>query len=78
MIKHIIMTKNGLESKELTPVKAIRHKCMECSNWQYIEVKTCQMDDCPLFPYRLGKNPSIKMTEKQKEIATKNFVKGKK
>ena len=67
MIKHRIKTKDGYEVKELSPVRAIRHKCMECSNWQYSEVKTCHMTDCPLYPYRLGKNPGINLTDDQRE-----------
>lgn len=39
------------------PVKAIREKCLECSNGQSSEVKYCPVEKCPLFPYRLGKNP---------------------
>jgi len=42
---------------ELTPLKAIRKKCMECSNHSTKEVRLCPIKDCPLWPYRLGKNP---------------------
>ena len=44
----------------LTPVKTIRAKCLECSGGQPSEVRNCQIPECPLFPFRLGKNPNRK------------------
>jgi hypothetical protein len=41
--------------KRLTPLKAIRAKCMECSNMKYKEVELCPCDDCPLYAYRFGR-----------------------
>lgn len=43
--------------KVLTPVKAIRAKCMDCSNQQWSEVKRCPVVKCPLYPWRMGKRP---------------------
>ena len=43
-----------------TPVKAIRAKCLECSNYQPKEVRNCLITDCPLYPFRMGKNPNRK------------------
>jgi hypothetical protein len=31
---------------------------LECSNGSPLEVKECPIDDCPIYPYRLGKNPA--------------------
>jgi len=42
----------------LTPLKAIRAKCMDCSNNQPSEVRHCNILECALFPYRFGKNPN--------------------
>lgn len=36
-IVHKILTKDGIKEKTLTPIKAIRAKCMQCSNWQHSE-----------------------------------------
>ena len=47
-------------SNVLTPVKAIRAKCLECSNHHLKDIRGCLVTDCPLFPYRLGKNPNRK------------------
>lgn len=39
------------------PVKAIRAKCIDCCMGQLLEVKLCTAEGCPLYPFRLGKNP---------------------
>lgn len=49
-----------MEEKKLTPMKAIRAKCLDCCCWQANEVKLCQVKDCPLYIYRMGHNPSRK------------------
>lgn len=41
----------------ISPLKAIREKCLECSCGQTNEVRLCPIDRCPLYPYRFGKNP---------------------
>ena len=43
--------------KELTPLKAIRVKCLDCCVGSSYEVRICHISDCPLHPYRFGKNP---------------------
>jgi hypothetical protein len=44
--------------KKITPLKAIRLKCKEdcCANDRKSWVN-CDIEDCALFIYRLGKNP---------------------
>ena len=45
----------------LTPMKAIKTKCLEdCCAGQESEWKNCPITTCPLYPYRLGKNPNRK------------------
>ena len=44
----------------VTPIKAIRAKCLECSNGQLSEIRECVIPDCPLYPFRMGKNPNRK------------------
>lgn len=41
--------------KKLTPLKAIRARCLDCHGNQVKEVRECPHSDCPLFPYRMGK-----------------------
>ena len=66
------------EQKTLTPVKAIRAKCIECSGGNRSEADRCQIKDCPLYAYRRGKNPNRKprvMTEEQRERMRENLEK---
>lgn len=42
----------------MTPMKAIRAKCLDCCCGQQAEVRECPAGDCPLHRYRFGKNPS--------------------
>ena len=46
--------------KKLTPMRAIRAKCIDCMCGSANEVKLCPSDDCSLYSYRFGKNPSRK------------------
>lgn len=41
----------------LTPIKAIRAKCLSCCCDSVKEVRECTVKDCPLYPYRMGKRP---------------------
>ena len=50
----------------LTPLKAIRKRCLDCSDG-FEEVKNCAcyenkgaIEKCPLHPYRFGKRPKEK------------------
>lgn len=45
---------------KITPLKAIRAKCLDCCVGQPSEVRKCTDEDCALFPYRFGHNPSRK------------------
>lgn len=62
----------------LTPLRAIRAKCMDCVCGQSLEVKLCPCDGtqstyCPLYPYRLGRGPKREMTEAQRQASANNF-----
>ena len=41
----------------LTPLKAIRTRCLECAPTKP-EIKNCEFTNCPLHPYRMGKGNS--------------------
>ena len=43
---------------KLTPLKAIRAKCLDCSGDSWAEVEQCVIPECPLYPYRFGKRPA--------------------
>jgi hypothetical protein len=42
----------------LSPLKAIRAKCLDCCAEQPSEVRLCPSENCPLWPYRMGHNPN--------------------
>ena len=44
--------------KRLTPMKAIRAKCIDCCCGSLKEVRLCQCYDCPLYDLRFGKRRS--------------------
>ncbi len=43
--------------KVLTPIKAIKAKCKDCSGGSVQEARLCQAFECPIWPYRNGKRP---------------------
>ncbi len=47
-------------AKRLTPIKAIRANCIECSGGSLREVRECHITDCALWPYRMGTHPERK------------------
>lgn len=56
----------------MTPMKAIRAKCLDCCCGSAMEVELCPCKDCSLYTYRFGKNPNIKartLTEEQRQAA---------
>lgn len=53
----------------MTPMKAIRAKCLDCCCGSSNEVRLCTAESCALHPFRLGKNPyraKRELTEEQK------------
>lgn len=59
---HIVRYAKGMKDSEcpaidLTPIKAIRAKCLDCVGGGWSDVKYCHVIDCPLYPYRMGKRP---------------------
>ena len=61
-----------------TPVKAIKAKCLDCCCGDRNEVKECTAKDCPLWSFRLGKNPNRAprvLTEEQRKAAGERLAK---
>ena len=65
------------KSSKLTPIKAIRLQCKECYGFSpsyFADIEDCPSELCPLFPFRHGKDPSLKgraRSQKQKDSAEK-------
>lgn len=53
--------------KRVTPLRAIRAKCLDCMCGSSNEVALCPSEDCPLFNFRYGKNPNINLSEEERE-----------
>jgi hypothetical protein len=61
---------------KLTPLKAIKKHCLECSGYEKKEVRECKITDCVLFTYRLGSNPNREgCTIKKNTASTISFEK---
>jgi len=45
---------------KLTPLKAIRIKCLDCQGGSPKGVRICVDQNCSFFIYRFGKNPNRK------------------
>ena len=59
------------------PIKAIRHKCLDCCGHSPQDVKDCHIVECTLHPFRLGKNPYRTprvMSDEQRAAATERFA----
>lgn len=52
------MEKTESHDLPLRPLKAIRAKCLDCMCDQQAEVRRCPVNDCPLWPYRMGHRPA--------------------
>lgn len=72
------------EVRENTNVlRAIKLKCLDCSTYNINEIKECPVKNCPLYPFRLGKNPfrkrelseeeRNKLSERMKNIKRNNL-----
>ena len=62
--------------KTLSPLKAIRAKCLDCCADQPKEVRLCPCEDCPLYSYRDGRDPARLnlLTETQRTDAAERMI----
>ena len=58
-------------SENTNPLRAIKLKCLDCSTYNINEIKECPVKKCPLYPFRLGKNPFRKKKELSEEERNK-------
>ena len=66
---------------QTNPVKAIRDWCLQCSGDSYNNLKTCPSQDCPLYPFGLGKNPfrtPRKISDEQRAKMAENLASARK
>lgn len=55
------------EGKHITPLRAIRAKCLDCCCGSPAEVSDCPCVDCSLWVFRFGKNPNVKLSDEERE-----------
>jgi hypothetical protein len=41
----------------ISPLKAIREKCRDCTCNQEVQIRECTIKLCALWPYRMGRYP---------------------
>lgn len=68
--------RNDLKSRgyeKISPLKAIKQFCYECSGESFNEVRLCTSKICALYPFRLGFNPFTERdyspTDEQRQAA---------
>jgi hypothetical protein len=66
--------KEILSNFHLTPIKAIRKRCKECSGNSMKEIKNCEHTDCDLYSYRMGKNPAREGIGGNKKLNSKKSL----
>ena len=74
------MGRIGLEAagfESMTPMAAIRAKCLDCCAGSAQEVRYCVSVNCPSWPYRMGSNPfRPPMSEERKAASRAALAKG--
>ncbi len=53
----------------ITPLKAIKKHCLECSGFEKKQVRECIINNCVLYPYRQGNNPKRKGISGRKTLS---------
>ena len=67
--------KNDIVEVDITPVKAIRLFCVnECMAGQASLVPGCTDLNCPLYPYRMKKNPGKMLTGQSRENVVRQLM----
>ena len=56
--------------KPVSPMDAIRRKCLDCCVGQIVEVRLCEAIACPLWPFRAGQHPYIKSRLQEASLAS--------
>lgn len=77
----VLGRREGLKMAIRTPIKAIRAKCIDCTNGQNVEIRECPIVNCPLWEYRMGHRPKKSLegdfsedNSEDKEIITEDIL----
>jgi hypothetical protein len=55
-------------------LKAVRRRCVDCAGGTDAAVRACTVSACPLFPYRLGRNPNIVRSPERKKADARRLA----
>lgn len=55
----------ALGHERMSPMEALRARCLDCCAGQINEVRLCVSLNCPAWPFRMGSNPWIERTPEQ-------------
>lgn len=58
-----------LGHSRVSPLRALRLKCLDCSNESSQEVRLCTAVGCASWPFRMGKNPWRRKLDPQERAA---------
>lgn len=59
----------ALGHSAMSPLKALRLRCTDCSAGSSLEVRLCTAVSCPSWPFRMGRNPCrAPASEAQRQI----------
>lgn len=61
-----------LYDAETTPVKAMRENCVDCVGGEISRIRNCPIDTCPLWPYRMKRNPARKRRSTESPVKESN------
>jgi len=61
-------TKSETGKARLTPLRAIRYRCLDCMVGSSDEVEKCVCPDCSLFEYRFGRRPTPEESAAVKDV----------
>ena len=72
------MTRDELQAAghdPMSPLQALRARCLDCCNYQEKEVALCPAVDCPSWPFRMGTDPWRKpASEARREAARRTMT----
>lgn len=51
--------------EQMSPLTAIRRKCLDCCVDQVSEIRRCEALKCPLWPFLAGRHPYHALAQKQ-------------
>jgi hypothetical protein len=60
----------------MSPLRAIRAKCLDCCGFQEKEVAQCVAVDCPSWPFRMGTDPWRKPASEARREAARRSISG--